>query len=588
VGRVVTALLYLRITSLRNALLSRFRRLKQPKYLVGAVVGVAYLYFFFLRRLRPSQGPATAGLRDTFPVDGLPVVAAVAALLLTIFVALYWLWPRARAALAFSEAEIAFLFPAPLSRRSLIHYRLINAQARLLFTASILTFVSSGWGFVPGNAGIRVLGWWLVLSTMDLHAVGSSFVITRLLDRGVTSLRRQLAALCIAAVVVAGASVWTWRGLRAPVAADVANVTALADYLAILLSTGPLSWLLLPAKWVVQPLLAGDLRSLLLALGPALLVYAAHYLWVLRTEVSFEEASIARAEKRAARRNATTPEDRWRIGTGSRKARRAPFKLASVRRPELAFLWKNLLSSAEYLRPRTALVALAVIVVGCNWLARTDLEVFRGIVATLSIVGAGFAVFFGPMMAYQDLRRDLPNADILKTYPLRGWQVVLGEVLTPIAIITVLVWLMLLAASLTFLPERIGWLTAGVRAAALIGLGLMAPLLCAIQVLVMNASVVLFPAWIQTGPGRASGIDVLGQRILFVAGLFFVMTVSLLPAAIGAAAVFLASAWFAGVPVATALAAAAVIAVLTVEIAMGIWWLGARFESFDLSAELRP
>ena len=31
-----------------------------------------------------------------------------------------------------------------------------------------------------------------------------------------------------------------------------------------------------------------------------------------------------------------------------------------------------------------------------------------------------------------------------------------------------------------------------------------------------------------------------------------------------------------------------VIAILGVEIGAGIWWLGRRFESFDLSAELRP
>ncbi|RFC43616.1 MAG: hypothetical protein DUW69_002173, partial [Verrucomicrobia bacterium] len=33
------ALFYLRLTSLKNVVLSRVRRLKQPKYLVGAIVG---------------------------------------------------------------------------------------------------------------------------------------------------------------------------------------------------------------------------------------------------------------------------------------------------------------------------------------------------------------------------------------------------------------------------------------------------------------------------------------------------------------------------------------------------------------------
>jgi len=44
------ALLYLRLTSLRNGLLGRLRRLRQPKYLVGAIAGALYFWFFFFRR----------------------------------------------------------------------------------------------------------------------------------------------------------------------------------------------------------------------------------------------------------------------------------------------------------------------------------------------------------------------------------------------------------------------------------------------------------------------------------------------------------------------------------------------------------
>ena len=131
---------------------------------------------------------------------------------------------------------------------------------------------------------------------------------------------------------------------------------AVIDYVGSLLSTEALSWLLLPARWVVEPLLATDSRSFLFALGPALLVYAAHYAWVLRSEVAFEEASIAKAQKRAARVSAMRAGN-WRFGNAERKAQSAPFALSKASRPELAFLWKNLLSSAAYLRPGTALVA---------------------------------------------------------------------------------------------------------------------------------------------------------------------------------------------------------------------------------------
>jgi hypothetical protein len=586
VGRTIGALFYLRTRSLRNAVISRFKRLKQPKYLVGGVVGAAYVYFFFVRRMTAGRPVGSGGLTTPFPVERLPMVAALGALLLMFFVALYWLWPRARAALTFSEAEIAFLFPAPISRRTLIHYRWINAQLRILFTALILGLVSGGWGFVPGNAGIRILGWWLILSTLDLHSVGSSFAITKYLDRGTTSLRRILLTLAVVAIAAAVASVATWRSLHAPTAEDMVDAAAVMNYLAMLLATRPLSWLLLPATWVIRPVLATDLRSFIAALGPALLVYAAHYVWVLRAEVSFEEASIAKAEKRAARRTAVRA-GTLRIGT-ARKARRAPFKLSSARRPELAFLWKNLLASADYMRPRTALIAAAIIVVGSNWLARADHEVIRGVVSVSAAVAAAYTLFFGPLVARHDLRHDLPNVDILKTYPLRGWQVVLGEVLTPVAIVTALLWLMLLTAALTFQPPAVEWLTPGQRFAAVIGLALLTPLICSMQVVVMNAAVVLFPAWIPMGAARPSGIDVLGQRIFFLAALYLTVLVALLPAAIAAAAAFFASLWVVGAPLATALAALLLLTILSIEIAVAISWLGRRFENFDLSAELRP
>ena len=480
------------------------------------------------------------------------------------------------------------MFPAPVERRTLIHYRWINTQLRILFTSAILALLSAGWGFVPGNAAIRLVGWWLILSTLDLHAVASSFAITRLLDRGITSLRRSLITLAIAAALLIVALVATGRALHAPGAEDLAGPATLGRYFASLLSTRPLSWLLLPAKWVVQPLLAADARGFMLALGPAALVYAVHYAWVLRAEVAFEEASIAKAEQRAARRNAARRDGTWRIGRSERKAQRAPFELAALGRPELAFLWKNLLSSAPYLRLRTAIVAAIVVLIVCSGLARADVEPLPALVGMLALVGAGYTLVFGPMIARQDLRADLPNADLLKTYPLRGWQIVLGEVLTPIAIVTALLWLFLLAAALTFHPPRVSLWSTGVQAAAAVGAGVLLPFLCAIEVLVMNSAVLLFPAWVARGAERPSGIDVLGQRIFFVAGLFLTVAAALLPAAVAAALVFLVAWWFLGGLLAAVLAVVAALVALIMEIALVVVWLGRRFERFDLSAELKP
>jgi len=424
VNRVLAGLIYLRVMSFRNALVARVQRLRQPKYLFGGIAGIAYFYFVFFRRTRTGGG--RAGVVDMVPVDLIPTAVTLAALILSILVALMWVWSRERAALAFSEAEISFLFPAPIARKTLIHYRLIDSQFRLIITSLILALLSSGWSALQGNALIRIVGWWLVFTTVSLHITGSAFTITKWLDRGVTSPRRQMIVAGVIVLLVAATAAWRWPRWRLPEAAEAVDFLALSNFFTGLIDTGPAAMILLPFKWIVRPLFAVDLGSFSVALGPALLVFAAHYAWVLRSESSFEEASIARAQKLAAR-VAAIRAGNVRLGKTEAKARRPPFNIASTVRVEFAFLWKNVLSSAEYLRPRTALIAAAVIVFGASWLKNSGNDFLGAIIGPLSLGIAVYALIFGPLVARQDLRSDLLNADILKTYPLRGWQIVLEK-----------------------------------------------------------------------------------------------------------------------------------------------------------------
>ena len=81
----------------------------------------------------------------------------------------------------------------------------------------------------------------------------------------------------------------------------------------------------------------------------------------------------------------------------------------------------------------------------------------------------------------------------------------------------------------------------------------------------------------------------LGQRLIFVAGQLLVIVFALLPAALGAFALFGLNYWIhAPVALVVAFATLAVLVILVAEIWCGLWWLGERFEKFDLSAELRP
>ena len=102
------ALLYLRLVSLRNLVVQRVQRLRQPKYLVGTVVAVAYFYFILMHRNGP-MGPATAIASQAGAGAGAIAAALTCGglcLLALVRIAFAWIAPAENPGLRFSEPEI--------------------------------------------------------------------------------------------------------------------------------------------------------------------------------------------------------------------------------------------------------------------------------------------------------------------------------------------------------------------------------------------------------------------------------------------------------------------------------------------------
>ncbi len=185
---MLSALIYLQAATTRNRLAVRLRRLRQPRYFLGAVVGGLYLASVFSRGFTGYGNRGSDGSIPMFPPEVWELLAGLA---LFVYFLLTWLVPHERAALVFTEAEIAFLFPAPVRRSTLVQYKLIKSQLGILFTVLFLTLVSPRPGGIEA-AAMRAVGWWILLSTIQLHTLGSSFARTILLERGVSNGRRRL------------------------------------------------------------------------------------------------------------------------------------------------------------------------------------------------------------------------------------------------------------------------------------------------------------------------------------------------------------------------------------------------------------
>lgn len=594
---MLSALLYLRFTSFVNWVVARARRLRQPKYLIGAIVGCAYFYFFFFRSI--GGPPRVNGMRDaaaakaleaahaTLPVEWLPVTTAVGALALLVFITFMWVVPTERAALGFTEAEVAFLFPAPITRRALVHFRLLSAQFRSLIGATVMMLFSNRWSAIGGNALTHAVGWWFIFSTLNLHFSGANFTLSRLGERSSLIWKRLLILAALVGLIAISV-------LRLPVATpaaagDTLDLREMGDWMVALANTAPIYWLLWPFKLIIGPFLAIDATHFLIALAPALGVFVLHYLWVVRSAVSFEDAAVDFAQKRAARIAA------WRSGRSATtasglKSRRPPFRLADTGRPELAFLWKNLLSTWQYFNLRV-LVATATFVVGVSLWVGTDNSgrAVLPVAGMLALAFAGYTLVVGPQFARQDIRSDMINADILKTYPLTGWQVIAGELLTPIVILTSVLWLALLTTALTLQPTTFNlvWLTPPLRATLTLALAAIVPPLVTLQLIVPNAAALVFPSWFQVARTRGGGPEIVGQRMIFFFAQMLTMVLSLLPPALVGALLVVLLQGVAGPVVAIVVAAVFVFVVLVGEAVLGVWLLGRRFERLDLSAELR-
>jgi hypothetical protein len=219
-----------------------------------------------------------------------------------------------------------------------------------------------------------------------------------------------------------------------------------------------------------------------------------------------------------------------------------------------------------------------------------EIQLLASTAGGVALIFSTYVLIAGPQFARQDIRSDLIHADLLKTYPLPGWQIVLGELLAPTVILTGVLWLTLLTAVVTLQPVGLGltWLTPSLRLAAGLGLAVVAPVMVALQLLVPNAAALLFPGWFQMSRTRGGGPEVIGQRMIFFFAQVLTMLCALVPAILMGGAVILMLHWIIGLTAAVVCASLAVLVVLAVEVWAGVHWLGTRFETLDLSADLRP
>jgi hypothetical protein len=581
---------------LRNASRKKLGRLREPRYMVGFLVGAAYFAMLFLRPSRAGRPPVSPGLPGHLD-EILPIAGAVA---LAVAALLTWLFRRGQPSLGLSEAEIQFLFPAPVSRRALLHYSLLKAQVPVLLSAFILTLVAGRRG--NGAAILTGLGLWLLLTAVHFHNLALAFTKARWNELPPASRR----ATKIAAFVISGSAlgmlIVTLGAGVLPAASGPGKGAFSLGGLVFALRSGPFGAaplvLLAPFRWILAPLLAPTARAFSLALPPAVGLVVVLYACVALTAVRFEEATLSQASRRATLR---ARRDAGRLDALPSEKRRGtvPFALAPRGRPEVAIVWKNLLAwSRTSIRRQAAIAAsLGAALFSASALLATpwaDTAAAIGSAACLALTA--ILALFTPLSVRIDLRGDLEYATVLRTWPLSAERVVLAELGAPAAIAVLYGWggiaialaiaagrgvrAAFLGAAVAPLPASASFLRFEAFVPIALTVAVFLPALVLAALVVQNSSVLAFPAWFPAGRKRAVGLEQAGLRMLSFLGTSLVLGLALIPAALLAGPLI----FFAFRPLGLwCLPLAAVLAALPVlaEAAAGVFLLARLLERFD-------
>jgi hypothetical protein len=319
-------------------------------------------------------------------------------------------------------------------------------------------------------------------------------------------------------------------------------------------------------------------------MGPAVAIMLAHYVWVVRTDAAFEEAaleeSVRRAERLAAIQNGTSA-----TRGAAARVRRTLVPLAPVGHPAVAILWKNLVSATRAVRPVIILVpaaaaGIAFAIVAAARPGGTAVTQFAGV---LLLSWSALLIAAGPLWVRYDLRQDLPRLELLRSFPLPGWAVVLAEVGASTLLLTALQMALLTLAFLAYLSDPSTGLSVARRLALLAAAGLALPVVNALALMVQNAAALLYPAWVRLGAGRAGGVEAMGQgMIMMLASVIALALLLLLPAAVGGGVGYALRPALGDLALAPAVLAA--VAVGALQLVPLLRWLGRVFDRTDPGA----
>lgn len=462
------------------------------------------------------------------------------------------------APIAFTPAEIQFLFSAPFTRRQLLTYKLVN---QFLLSLPICIFMTFGLRRVAGSTPRAFVTAFLAFTFLQLFALAVSFVAATLGAIAYSRTRKVvLFALVVALAWAAGQAL-----RRNEPAEDMLETLQRVEQSQIL------QWIVTPFRWYVRVLTARRVwPDFVQWAGICFAINAGLAGLTYLLDASYLESSAVASEKRyeklARMRSSGT------LGGASVRAGKVKFGLPML--PWLGgagpLVWRQLTAVSRSYRAFTVLlIAGAIGGIGPVVATASDERGAEVLPWMLAGMGLFMSLMLSQFFAY-DFRADVDRIEVLKTLPIFAWRVVAGQLVVPVLMSSA--FQVLLVGLIYVFLGHVGYM--------LLAVVLFAPPVNLLLTGVENCLFLLFPTrLVQTTPGDFSQA---GRQFLVMMAKMLALWLGIgIPALAGLAAFWIAGqSWIAAGVTAWLVAAALSLAPLP--------FVAMAFRNFDVARDTPP
>jgi hypothetical protein len=333
-------------------------------------------------------------------------------------------------AVYFTPAEVNFLFPGPFRRRTLLLYKVVSAlliglPTTLLMLAFLHAYAT--W-LVAAYVALVLMFVFLQLVGMAINLLATTLG-TRLYSRG----RKALLGAVVAGVVLA----LLQAGVLPP-------SQSARDYFDQVADTGVWKAISVPLRWFFDAFLAQRLwPDLAVSAGLALLVDLALLGLVLALDANYLESSAAVSARLYERLQ--------RLRRAGLAGEGSPAAMGRLSLPAVPYwggigphLWRQMTTAMRGMgRFLFALAVIGLLIVAP--LMSTDPRTSGNMAVSLAAVLLLLTVFLTTLVPF-DFRGDVDRMALLKTLPVPAWRLAVGQLLTPVLLLSLVQWVVLAVA----------------------------------------------------------------------------------------------------------------------------------------------